>query len=195
MGELLRRRGLILASDEDAPLYSFLDRDFTIAAAADGAPRSYLKVGNGNRFNYLSGRRGSSFQAYVNLSTTAVSNSISSWPTIFEVHAGDTVLFRLKDIYLYCNASSSYAGYVNVALRNQSNSALTGFYGSTSDTSNPLYIEGGSHKSIEVLEKTVEVSNDYSLAAISFYGNGTTQTIKVGVNCSVEIYVNGVRYI
>lgn len=195
MGELLRRRGLILASDEDAPLYSFLDRDFTIAAAASGAPRSYLEVNDGNRFQYLSGRRGSDYQAYANLTNTQVSNSISSWPTIFEIHAGDTVLFRLKDIYLYCGAGSSYAGYVNVSLRDQSNNALTGFYGSTSDPNNPLYIKGGSNKRIDVLEKTVEVSSDYSLAAIAFYGYGTHQTIKVGINCSVEIYVNGVRYI
>ena len=184
-----------MTSDEDAPLYSFLDRDFTIAAAASGVPRSYLKVDDGNRFQFFAGRRGASYQAYVNLSAIQVSNSISNWPTIFEVHAGDTLLFRLVNSYLYCTQSSKYAGYVNVSLRDQSNSALTGFYGSTSDTSNALYIKGGSNKSIDVLEKTVEVSSDYSLAAIAFYGYGTTQACRTGINTSVEIYVNGVRYI
>lgn len=177
------------------PLYTFDSRNFTINSS--NSPTSYLKVSDGNHIKYYARNRGSSFQAYFSLTNTATSFQ-SSWPAMFTLHTGDTVVLKLKNIYLYSNQGTSYHGYVNFRLKTSGTETnIIGWNANPdeTDTNYVLHINGKETKRIDELSKTVQLTGNKNVGSFCVYNGGSGQAMYITLEADIELYVNGVRYI
>lgn len=192
----MRRRAMMQAvNSEPAPLFTFNDRDFTIATVS--SHREYLQVSNGNRFKFYNYRGGGSDTAYA--SPTNTQKTAPRWSPIFNVAAGDEIVMKLKNGYVE-TARTSGEVFINTSLRNTTGARLWGWTSNTSES--PLYIDTSVTNRIDFSELTMTITptNSASVACIMFYSwgafqSGTTQYTQITFECDWEVWVNGIRYI
>lgn len=177
------------------PLYLFNDRDFTIATVS--GIREYLQVSGRNRFKFYNYRGGANDWCYA--SPTNTTKTTPSWPAIFSVNAGDTVVLKLKNGYVKTDRTDGKV-FVNTSLRNTSGARLWGWV--EADNTNPLYIDTSVSNRVDFTELTMTITPDSnaSIGCLMFYSwgdfqSGTTQYTEITFECDWEVWVNGTRYI
>ena len=191
----MRRRAMMAAANsEPAPLFTFNDRDFTIATV--NSRREYLQVSNGNHFKFYNYRGGGNDTAYA--SPTNTQKNAPNWAALFNVAAGDEIVMKLKNGYVETNLTSGKV-FINTSLRNTMGARLWGWTSNTEES--PLYIDTSITNRIDFDELTIDVTpdSDASVACIMFYSWGAwasgTHYTDITFECDWEVWVNGVRYI
>lgn len=190
MGDILRRRGMMVETNAGQQLITF--PDLTNYSYNPDVSQCKITVSNGNHFYYAGYRRGSAGTCYLN-ETTAQLAAPSGWPSMIDLHAGDELVMKLKNVTLYCAKTSSYNGYAQVTLRDASNTFIAGWGGN--DSTSPLYVVGQQRITYDELIYTKTITDDTSVCMLRFYEYGTHQAIQIQLTCDLEVYVNGVRRI
>ena len=194
MGDILRRRAMMAAANGgNKPLYSFETRDFLIyQTGSSSAGRSHLQFSDGNHFLYYARNRGDSYQAYADFENTSVSR-VTTWPGMFALNAGDELVIKLKNGYVYSNQSASYNGYAQFSLVDSAGTFIGGWTGSASDE--PLYVVGKQRKEFTELVYSKTIEADTTAYSFKFCTYGSGQAMYITLDADLEVYVNDVRYI